>query len=61
MTTQQTRPSTSFHDDSLGRVAGACAMVGIGLVVASLFPNPVTSPMILAKCAYQAGRMMARS
>ena len=47
-----------IQDDGLGRVLGACAVVGVGLVFASLVP--AASPVILGRCAFEAGRMMGR-
>ena len=44
------------QDDGLERVLGACAVVGIGLFVASLVP--AASPVILGGCAFEAGRII---
>ena len=46
------------QDDGLERVLGACAVVGIGPFVAALVP--AASPVILGRCAFEAGRMMGR-
>lgn len=45
-------------DDSLGHVLGACAVIGVGLVVASL--APAASPIILGRAAFEAGRIIGR-
>ena len=44
------------QDAGLERVLGACAVVGIGLFVASLVP--AASPVILGGCAFEAGRII---
>ena len=46
------------QDDGMGRAIGACAVVGIGLVVASLVP--AASPIIMGRCAFEAGRIIGR-
>ncbi len=46
------------ENEGLGRVLGACAVVGVGLAVASLFP--AASPVILGRCAFEAGRFIGR-
>jgi hypothetical protein len=48
----------TIQDDGLGRVLGACAVVGVGLVCASLVP--AASPVILGRCAFEAGRIIGR-
>ena len=54
----QNTPQAPIQDDGLERVLGACAVVGIGLFVASLVP--AVSPVILGRCAFEAGRIMGR-
>lgn len=49
--------STS-DNEGLSRVLGACAFVGVGLAVATLFP--AASPLILGRCAFEAGRVIGR-
>jgi hypothetical protein len=44
------------ENEGLGRVFGACAVVGVGLVVSSLVP--AVSPVILGRCAFEAGRII---
>ncbi len=36
----------------------AAAVVGMGLVAVALFPNPVTTPVVIGKCGYHLGRIM---
>jgi hypothetical protein len=36
----------------------AAAVVGMGIVAVALFPNPVTTPVVIGKCGYYLGRMM---
>ena len=48
----------SIQVDGLGRVLEACAVVGLGLVFASQVP--AASPVILVRCAFEAGRVTAR-
>jgi hypothetical protein len=36
----------------------AAAVVGIGIVAVALFPNPVTTPVVIGKCGYHLGRIM---
>jgi len=45
-------------DERLGRILGACAVVGIGLVCASL--APAASPLILGRCAAGARQIISR-
>lgn len=42
----------------MGRILGACALVGFGLVVSSMVP--VASPVVLGRVAFEAGRMIGR-
>ena len=44
------------ENEGLGHVLGACAVVGMGLVVSSLVP--AVSPVILGRCAFEAGRII---
>jgi hypothetical protein len=44
------------ENKGLGRVLGACAVVGVGLVISSLVP--AVSPVILGRCAFEAGRII---
>jgi uncharacterized protein (DUF2062 family) len=34
------------------------AAIGIGVVASAFFPNPVTTPLVIAKCAYHLGRFV---
>lgn len=36
----------------------AAAVVGMGLVAVALFPNPITTPVVIGKCSYAIGRIM---
>jgi len=45
-----------IENNGVARVLAACAVVGAGLMFASLVPN--ASPVILGRCAYAAGRVM---
>jgi hypothetical protein len=36
----------------------AAAVVGMGIVAVALFPNPVTTPVVIGKCGYHLGRIM---
>jgi hypothetical protein len=59
MTHQQTiNSSASQSDDSMGNLLGACAVVGLGFVVASLVP--AASPIILGRAAFEAGKIIGR-
>lgn len=60
MTMHHTHRAATTDDQSLGRLAGACAVIGVGVVAAALLPNPVTSPVIIARCAFEAGRILGR-
>ena len=59
MSNQQIFNSNAANqDEGLGRLLGACAVVGVGLVVASL--APAASPIILGRTAFEAGRIIGR-
>jgi hypothetical protein len=59
MTHQQTiNSNASKSDDSMGHLLGACAVVGLGFVVASLVP--AASPIILGRAAFEAGKIIGR-
>ena len=59
MTYQQAAKTTAGQrDEELGRILGACALIGVGLVVASM--APVTSPVVLGRIAFEAGRLIGR-
>jgi hypothetical protein len=59
MTHQQTiNSNASQSDDSMGHLLGACAVVGLGFVVASLVP--AASPIILGRAAFEAGKIIGR-
>mgnify|MGYP006270639175 FL=1 len=36
----------------------AAAVVGLGMAAVALFPNPVTTPLVIGKCGYYLGRVM---
>jgi Na+(H+)/acetate symporter ActP len=36
----------------------AAAVVGMGLVAVALFPNPITTPVVIGKCGYHLRRIM---
>jgi len=52
------RSAATNQDESMGRLVGACAIVGLGLVVASL--ATAASPIILGRTAFEAGRIIGR-
>ena len=59
MTYQHNTNTTANQDtDDMGRILGACALVGFGLVVASMLP--AASPVVLGRVAFEAGRMIGR-
>ena len=59
MTYQHNTNTTANQDNGdMGRILGACALVGFGLVVASMVP--VASPVVLGRVAFEAGRMIGR-
>ena len=39
----------------------AAAVVGMGIVAVALFPNPITTPVVIGKCGYALGKIMGRS
>jgi hypothetical protein len=47
---------STTKDEGLERVLVACAVVGVGLVGASLVP--AASPVILGRCAFEVGRII---
>jgi len=55
---QPVNSNASQSDDSMGHLLGACAVVGVGLVVASLVP--AASPIILGRAAFEAGKIIGR-
>jgi hypothetical protein len=36
----------------------AAAVVGMGIVVVALFPNLITTPVVIGKCGYALGKIM---
>jgi hypothetical protein len=57
------RSSNQAHlsDNDKNLLAAAAAVVGMGLVAVTLFPNPVTTPVVIGKCGYALGKIMGRN
>jgi uncharacterized protein (DUF2062 family) len=48
---------TTISDDEKNLLAAA-AVVGVGLAAVALFPNPITTPVVIGKCSYALGKIM---
>jgi hypothetical protein len=48
-----------FSEDDKNLFAAA-AVVGMGIVAIALFPNPITTPVVIGKCGYALGKIMGR-
>ena len=52
------RNTQSHLSDDDKNLLAAAAVVGMGVVAVALFPNPVTTPVVIGKCGYYLGRIM---
>lgn len=50
------KQSTISEDDK--NMLAAAAVVGVGLAAVALFPNPITTPVVIGKCSYALGKIM---
>lgn len=53
---QLSNQSQLSEDDK--NLLAAAAVFGMGLVAVALFPNPITTPVVIGKCGYHLGRIM---
>jgi len=58
MATHNKQNQLSEDDKNL---LAAAAVVGMGIVAVALFPNPITTPVVIGKCGYALGKIMGRN
>lgn len=53
----QSHKKTTISDDDQNLLAAA-AVVGVGLAAVALFPNPISTPVVIGKCGYVLGKII---